>query len=97
MWPFGSNGGGKISSKEMRIQLATQCSLPYPESESFLTASQDGKMAGRKVTNFRIFRATGVPAEDKRGFNDLSDDSILYDGIREKDGTVTVGKGRKVR
>ena len=97
MWPFGSNGGGQAANREMRVQLANQCGLPYPDSESFLTASQSGKMAGRKVTNFRIFRATGVSAEDNRGFHDLSDESILYDGIQEKDGSVTVGKGRKTR
>ena len=97
MWPFGGGSGGKVVSREMRIELANQCGIPYPDSESLLAVSQGGKTAGRKVKNFRVFAPTSVVAENKRGFNDLTAESILYDGIMEQDGSITVNKGRKIR
>ena len=97
MWPFGGKSGGKAATREMRIELANQCGLPYPDSENLLAATRGGKMAGRKVTNFRLFAPTGVAVDDGRGYNDLSDDTVLYDGLIEKDGTITINKGRKMR
>ena len=97
MWPFFGGSGGKVVSRELRIELANQCGVPYPESEKFLAVSQGGKTAGRKVTNFRVFAPTSVVAENKRGYNDLPDESIIYDGIIEGDGSITVNKGRKMR
>ena len=96
MWPFGGSSG-KAATREMRIELANQCGLPYPESERLLAATQSGKLAGRRVTNFRVFAPTGASADDGRGFNDLVGDSVLYDGIIEKDGVITINKGRKMR
>ncbi len=81
----------------MRIELANQCGLPYPDSENLLAVSQGGKLAGRKVTNFRVFERTGVSAEDGRSFDDISGDTVLFDGIIEKDGVITMNKGRKMR
>ena len=97
MWPFGGNSSGKAVTREMRIELANQCGLPYPESESLLAVTKGGKLAGRKITNFRVFSPTGVSAGDGRGYADLGADSILYDGIIEKDGVITLNKGRKMR
>ena len=97
MWPFFGGSGGKVVSRELRIELANQCGVPYPDSEKFLAVSQGGKTAGRKVTNFRVFAPTSVVAENKRGYNDLPDESIIYDGIIEGDGSITVNKGRKMR
>ena len=81
----------------MRIELATQCGLPYPDSEKLLAVSQGGKLAGRRITNFRVFAATGAAADDGRGYEDITGESILYDGIIEKDGVITLNKGRKMR
>ncbi len=97
MWPFGGGSSGKVVSREMRIELATQCGLPYPDSEALLTVSQGGKLAGRRITNFRVFASTGVSADDGRGYADVTGDTILYDGIMEKDGVITMNKGRKMR
>ena len=97
MWPFGGGSSGKAVSREMRIELATQCGLPYPDSEALLTVSQGGKLAGRRITNFRVFASTGVSADDGRGYADVTGDTILYDGIMEKDGVITMNKGRKMR
>lgn len=97
MWPFGGSSSGKAVTREMRIELATQCGLPYPESEALLAVTRAGKLAGRKITNFRVFASTGVKAEDGRGFEDLAGDSVLYDGIIERDGVITMNKGRKMR
>ncbi len=96
MWPFGGKSSGKAVTREMRIELATQCGLPYPESEALLAVTRAGKLAGRKITNFRVFASTGVKADDGRGFDEL-DGSVLYDGIIEKDGVITLNKGRKMR
>ncbi|MDE2802023.1 MAG: hypothetical protein OXK21_03960 [Chloroflexota bacterium] len=97
MWPFGGKSSGKSVTREMRIELATQCGLPYPESEALLAVTQPGKLAGRKITNFRVFAATGDRSDDGRGFNDLIGDNVLYDGIIERDGVITMNKGRKMR
>lgn len=97
MWPFDGKSSGKAVSREMRIELATQCGIPYPESEALLAVTQTGKLAGRKITNFRVFASTGDKAEDDRGYQDVSGDSVLYDGIIEKDGVITLNKGRKMR
>ena len=97
MWPFGGGSSGKAVSREMRIELATQCGLPYPDSEALLTVSQGGKLAGRRITNFRVFASTGVSTDDGRGYADVTGDTILYDGIMEKDGVITMNKGRKMR
>ena len=97
MWPFGSGSSGKTVNRELRIELATQCGLPYPDSETLLSASRSGKLAGRRITNFRVFAPTGVATEDGRDYEALGVDSILYDGIIERDGAITVNKGRKMR
>ena len=97
MWPFGGQSSGKSVTREMRIELATQCGIPYPDSEHLLAASQSGKLAGRKITNFRVFAPTGVSADDGRGYADITGDALLYDGIIEKDGVITLNKGRKMR
>lgn len=97
MWPFGGNPGGKAVNREMRIELATQCGIPYPDSEGLLSATSNGRLAGRKIKNFRIFQPTGVTAEDRRSYDDIPGDAIMYDGIIERDGAITVNKGRKMR